>query len=93
MNTTQPIRSMLTRLREDAKLSQAQVAEKVRFTASRVSRLESGDTELTLEHAEQMAKAIGTQEAKAFADYLRFKWEVLERPSFNHVNLAALWKA
>jgi transcriptional regulator with XRE-family HTH domain len=93
MNDKEQIRSMLTRLRENARLSQAQIAEKVKFTASRVSRLESGDTDLSLEDAEQLATAIGTDEAKAFSEYLKTKWEILERPGFNHVNLAALWKA
>ena len=37
--------------------------------------------------------AIGTDEAKSFGEYLKTKWEILERPGFNHVNLAALWKA
>ncbi len=84
---------MLTQLRERAELSQAEVAEKVKFTASRVSRLESGDTELTLEDAEQIASAIGTEEARAYAGYLRTNWAILEQPGFNHVSLAALWKA
>ena len=39
MNENEQIRSMLTQLRERAELSQAEVAEKVKFTASPVSRL------------------------------------------------------
>ena len=93
MNNNEQIRSILTQLRENARLSQAQMAEKVKFTASRVSRLESGDTELSQEDAEQMAAAIGTDEAKAFAEYIKSNWQILERPGFNHVNLAVLWKA
>lgn len=93
MNENEQIRSILVKLRENAELSQAQIAEKVKFTASRVSRLESGDTDLTMEDAEQLAMAIGTEEAKAFCEYLKSKWVILERPGFNHVNLPALWKA
>ncbi len=93
MNENEQIRSILMQLREKAELSQAELAERLKFTASRVSRLESGDTELTLEDAEQLAMAIGTDGAKAFAEYLKMKWEILERPGFNHVNLTALRKA
>src|SRR5438128_1125343 len=87
------IRGILVKLRESAGLSQAQVAERLQFTASRVSRLESGDTDLSLEDAELIASRIDSPESKAFAAYLRTDWKILERPGFNHVSLAALWKA
>jgi transcriptional regulator with XRE-family HTH domain len=82
----------LVKLREKAGLSQAQVAERLQFTASRVSRLESGDTDLSLEDAELIASRIDSPESKAFASYLRTDWKILERPGFNHVSLAFLWK-
>jgi len=87
------IRGILVKLREKEGLSQAQVAERVKFTASRVSRLESGETELSLEDAGSMAGAINSVESNAFAEYLRTKWKVLERPSFTHLSVVALWKA
>ena len=93
LDNTQQIRGILTKLRERENLSQAQLAERLKFTASRISRLESGETELSLEDAELMAGAINSNESNAFADYLRTKWEILERPSFSHVSLAVLWKA
>jgi transcriptional regulator with XRE-family HTH domain len=93
MNKNEQIRSILVKLREKAGLSQAQVAERLKFTASRVSRLESGDTELSLEDAELIASRIDSPESKAFATYIRTEWKILERPGFNHVSLAALWRA
>jgi transcriptional regulator with XRE-family HTH domain len=93
MKENEQIRSTLVKLREKAGLSQAQVAERLQFTASRVSRLESGDTELSKEDAELIASKIGSDEAKAFAEYLGTDWKILERPGFNHVSLASLWKA
>jgi transcriptional regulator with XRE-family HTH domain/GTPase SAR1 family protein len=93
MNENEQIRGILVKLRENKNLSQAQLAERLQFTASRVSRLESGDTELSVEDAELIASRIGSEEATAFATYLRTEWKILERPGFNHVSLAALWKA
>lgn len=93
MNENDQIRAMLVKLREKANLSQAQLAERTGFTASRISRLESGDTELGAADAELMALRIGSEESKAFGAYLKTDWKILERPGFNHVSLASLWKA
>lgn len=74
-------------------MSQADLAKKLPFTASRVSRIESGDIALTDTDAEEIATAIETPEAKAFADYLRQAWRILEKPAFDHVSREVLWKA
>jgi len=93
MNENEQKRGILVKLREKAGLSQAQLADRLKFTASRVSRLESGDTDLSAEDAELIASSIGSEEAKAYASYLKTDWTILERPGFNHVSLSALWKA
>ena len=87
------VRKILDDLREEASISQAELAKRLPFTASRVSRLESGEIGLTEEDAQQVAKAIGTPKAKAFAEYLRQDWRILERPGFNHISREALWEA
>src|SRR5437870_6656664 len=89
----EPVRRIIARLRDGAGLTQAQLAERLSFTPSRLSRLESGDTELTAELAAQIANAIGTDTAAAYAEYLRQEWHVTERPSFHHTSRAHLWKA
>jgi transcriptional regulator with XRE-family HTH domain/GTPase SAR1 family protein len=93
MNENEQTRSILAQLRERAGLSQAELAERLKFTASRVSRLESGDTELSAEDVDLIASSIGSDEAQAYAAYRKTNWKILERPGFNHVNLPALWKA
>ena len=87
------IRKALVELREEANVSQAELARRLPFTASRVSRLESGDIGLTGEDAQQIAEAIGSSKARAFAEYLRQDWRVLERPGFGHVSRETLWEA
>src|SRR6266481_1983236 len=90
---SETLRTTLIALRADANLSQTELAKRLSFTASRVSRLESGETALTTEDAQQLAEAIGTAKAKEFADYVRQNWEILENPGFDHVSRATLWEA
>ncbi len=80
-------------LRETAGLSQAQLAKQLPFTASRISRIETGELGLSDEEARELAKAIGTEPAKAFAEYLSRQWRILEAPGFEHISREVLWKA
>src|SRR5438477_4881240 len=76
-------------------LTQAQLADRISFTPSRLSRLLSGETELTDDDARLVAHGIGTNDAKAFAEYLKQKqnWNLTEPPGFSHVSRTSLWKA
>jgi len=55
--------------------------------------LESGEIALTGEDAHQLALALGTPEAAAFASYLDQTWKVLPKPGFRHRDLESLWAA
>src|SRR4051812_37252033 len=90
------VRDTLVRLREQAGISQAELAKRLtNASASRISRIESGELSLSTEDAEQIADALGTSlgAAREFAEYLRETWSVIERPAFNHVSRTALRKA
>ncbi len=89
----EPIREMLVVLREDARISQAELAKRLPFTASRVSRVESGEIGLTPDDAVQIAEAIGTPKAKSFAEYIGQEWRIIERPGFSHISRETLWSA
>ena len=65
MNGNEPVRKMLVALREKADLTQAQLAERLSFTPSRLSRLEAGLTELSIDEAQQIAAQIPSDEGKA----------------------------
>lgn len=94
MEDATQMRNMLSRLRQESGKSQAEVAERLSAgSASRISRLESGDLRLTPEEAQNFARAIGTDEANEYADYLGQQWSVLERPGFEHANRRSLWQA
>src|SRR5690348_10229900 len=93
MNDHDVVRNVLVKLRENAGFTQAELAERLSFTPSRLSRLESGDTELTAEEALHIAKEIGTPTAIAYAEYLTTEWRITEQPGFNHPSREQLWKA
>ena len=86
---------VLCRLRQEARMSQADVAAKLVSTASasRISRLETGDLVLKTEEAQGIATAIGTPEAIQYAEYMAQDWAVLERPGFEHTDRKPLWHA
>ena len=85
--------SEIQRLREEAGLSQAQLAGKLSFTSSRLSRVESGEIALDGAEAIEIASAIGSPRAQAYAEYLRHEWSELEAPGFDHPNVDVLWEA
>jgi transcriptional regulator with XRE-family HTH domain len=92
-NDEEPIRKVLACLRQNAGLTQAKLAERLSFTPSRLSRLESGDIELSKEEAEQMANQIGTKEARDYVQYLSNVWRITEQPRFRHISRKHLWNA
>jgi transcriptional regulator with XRE-family HTH domain len=87
------MREALKDLREKAGMSQAEVAKRLPFTASRVSRIESGEIGLKPEEAQDIAKAIGSPGALEYAEYLGQTWQELEDPGFGHVSRLVLWQA
>lgn len=93
MTSSGVLGAVLLRLREKARMSQADVASRLPFTASRISRLESGELPLDAAEAGRIAEAVGTDEAKAFARFLTWEWQVLEPPAFEHPARNALWTA
>jgi len=95
MNEHTQMRQVLCRLRQDSKMSQAEVAAKLpaSASASRISRIESGDIRLSTEEARDIAKAVGSLRALEYATYLDQRWLILEPPGFEHVDRKALWAA
>lgn len=83
----------LARLREEADLTQATVAQNLTVSAARVSRVESGDVELSEDEVRDFLRVIGTEGAAEFQAYLKQGWEHLSRPRFGHPDLVHLRRA
>jgi transcriptional regulator with XRE-family HTH domain len=83
----------LARVREEAGLTQAQLAGKVTCSPAGISRIESGDKAVTPEELDTILKAIGTVKARQLGEFTKQRWDVLERPDFDHPNRDSLWSA
>lgn len=82
------IGGILAKLRENADLTQRQVAERMSANQTRVSRIESGDGDTN--DIESFLDALETPEARKFAGVFKISWKHLPRPSFHHPNLEML---
>lgn len=88
-----PVGRYLTTIREEAGLTQAQLAGKITFSTASISRIESGDKEITPDELGAILKALGSAKAKQLGEYLKQKWDELDRPAFDHPNRTNLWEA
>lgn len=93
MDDSSSLQTQIQKLREAAGLSQSKLANQLGFTASKISRLESGELNLDSAAAVEIARAIGTPDSDSFAEYLSFDWMELDQPTFNHPSLAVLQRS
>ena len=87
------IGQVLSQLRRDAGLTQAEVATSLRYSAAKVSRLEAGEVVIAADEISQVLGAIDTPLAREFGDYLSRSWVELPKPRFDHPNRDDLWRA
>ena len=82
------IGEMLTKVRNEAGLTQREVADRFGVNQTRVSRLETGHGE----DGDMAAylEAIGTPGAATLADLLKVEWRNLPKPSLRHPDIETL---
>lgn len=83
----------LFQLRDDAKVTQADLAKKVALSPAVLSRIETGDRPVTVEEVIDILKAIGTPDAVRLTVALARDWTVLAMPSLDHPDQDVLWEA
>jgi transcriptional regulator with XRE-family HTH domain len=88
-----PVGRYLTTIREEAGLTQAQLAGKIPLSTASISRIESGDREITPDELGAILKALSSAKAKQLGEYIKQKWDELDRPAFDHPNRTNLWEA
>lgn len=91
--TRQEIGRRLTQVREAAGLKQAELARKVTWSPAVLSRVESGERELSPDELKIVMEAIGTREALHLATALEREWLRIQRPSLDHPDQDLLWEA
>jgi transcriptional regulator with XRE-family HTH domain len=88
-----PVGRYLAQVRDEAGLTQAQLAGKVTFSAAILSGIESGDKTATAVELADILRTIDTASAQALGEYLTQSWDKLPQPPFDHPNRGALSEA
>lgn len=83
----------LTHVRERAGIKQAELARRVTWSPTILSRIESGERPVASEELDQLLGAINTPDAQKLKAALGRKWTVLDRPGLDHPDQDLLWSA
>jgi len=82
--------NLLARVRDEATVTQRELAERLLLNQSKISRLEAGDGSADTDLYLKALSAIGTPKALTIAEAMTLPWEYLRQPSFEHSELAEL---
>ena len=93
MTTSVEMGRYLARLREKAGLKQNELAHKVTWSPTSLSRVESGERVLSTDELQTILDAIGTREAQQLCETAGHTWQKLERPALGHPDEQILWQA
>ena len=91
--TQQEVGRRLTQVREAAGLKQAELARKITWSPAVLSRVESGERDLSPDELKTVMEAIGTPEALHLATALDREWREIQRPPLDHPDQDLLWEA
>jgi transcriptional regulator with XRE-family HTH domain len=83
----------LAQVREAAGLKQIELAQKVTWSAAVLSRVESGERELSSEELGVVLAAIDTPEARQLSTALERVWQMIQRPPLDHQDQDLLWES
>ena len=94
MNIThQELGRRLTQVREAAGLKQAELARRITWSSAFLSRVESGERELSPHELKMVMEAIGTPEALHLSTAISREWLEIQRPPLDHPDQDLLWDA
>lgn len=93
MASHREVGSLLAEVRNEAKQTQKQIADRLGLHQSRVSRLEAGEGDPTHEDYFAYLDALRTDKALHLKKVLGFDWRHLPSPSLRHPDLAILMEA
>ena len=91
--TNQELGRRLTQVRKVAGLKQAELARRVTWSQAVLSRVESGERELSPDEFKTVMEAIGTPEALHLSTAISREWIEIQRPPLDHPDQDLLWDA
>lgn len=83
----------IVQLRDEAGMKQNELAKRVGWSPTVVSRIESGERPVTSDEIESILDAIGSDNAKEFKLTHDREWQEIERPVLGHPEESLLWEA
>jgi transcriptional regulator with XRE-family HTH domain len=89
----QEVGRRLMQVRETAGIKQAELARRITMSPAVLSRVESGERELSPDELRAVMAAIGTPEALHLAEMLGREWRETPRPPLDHSDQDLLWDA
>jgi transcriptional regulator with XRE-family HTH domain len=89
----QEVGRRLTQVREAAGLKQAELARRITWSPAVLSRVESGERQLSPDELKTVMEAIGTPEAFQLSKALGRDWREIQRPPLDHPDQDLLWEA
>ncbi len=91
--TQQELGRRLKQVREAAGLNQAELARRITWSQAVLSRVESGERELSPDELKTVMEAIDTPEALQLSKSLAREWREIRRPPLDHPDQDLLWEA
>ena len=91
--TPQELGRRLTQLRELAGYKQTELARRITWSPAVLSRVESGDRDLSADELLTVVGAIDTPEAFHLSTALSREWREIQRPPLDHPDQNLLWEA
>ena len=83
----------ISRLREQAGIKQAELAKQIKWSPASLSRVESGERDVSPGELQTILEAIGTEAALNLGEAINRWWKILPRPPLDHQNQDLIWKA
>ena len=93
MTASTEIGKYLARLRDKAGLKQNELAQKVTWSPAVLSRVESGEREVSTDELNSILEAIGTEEARQFRETAGRVWKISQKPPLGHPDEQLLWES
>lgn len=91
--TSQELGHRLAQLRDAAGFTQAELARRITLSQAVLSRVESGERELSRDELKTVLETIGTSQAVDLFTALSREWNEIERPPLDHPDQDLLWEA
>lgn len=88
-----PSPAELANIRKDARLTQEEVAARMKVSASKVSRIEGGQAGVSEEDVVELLDAMPSPLAKRYREWMTYPWVHLEPVAFDHPDRDAIEKA